>query len=124
MKEPYHRVGSERTMLHRVIWEEANGPIPEGMSIDHINGDTKDNRLENLRCVTHSDNLKNCRRRPDNKSGVTGVRWEKERSKWAVQVRSQGKAIYLGRYTDWFDAVCARMSANNTYGFHANHGRR
>ena len=111
-------------MLHRVVWEEANGPIPDGMEVDHINGDTKDNRLENLRIVTHSDNLKNTKIRTDNKTGVVGVRWDKWRSKWAVQITSQGKMKPLGRYTDFFEAVCARMSANNRYGFHPNHGRR
>lgn len=124
MKEPYHRVGSDRKMLHRVVWEEANGPIPEGLDIDHINGDTRDNRLSNLRVVTHSDNLKNCKRRTDNKSGVTGVRWDKVRSKWAVQITSQGNKLALGRFDDWFEAVCARKSADNYYGFHENHGRR
>ena len=124
MIEPYHRVGSKRTMFHRVVWEEANGPIPDGMEVDHINGDTKDNRLENLRIVTHSDNLKNSKIRTDNKSGVVGVRWDKWRSKWAVQITSQGKMKPLGRYTDFFEAVCVRMSANNIYGYHPNHGRR
>lgn len=44
---------------HRVIWTYFNGEIPDGMQIDHINGDKKDNRLENLRCVTPYENTHN-----------------------------------------------------------------
>ena len=38
---------------HRVVWEEANGPIPEGMVVHHRNGDRYDNRLENLELLSH-----------------------------------------------------------------------
>lgn len=42
---------------HRAIWEAANGPIPPGMQINHINGIKHDNRLENLEVVTPSENI-------------------------------------------------------------------
>lgn len=37
---------------HRALWVEANGPIPVGFDIHHINGDTQDNRLDNLECLS------------------------------------------------------------------------
>src|SRR3990167_9117905 len=43
-----------RGFLHRHVWEDANGPIPEDCEIHHINHDTADNRLENLECCTRS----------------------------------------------------------------------
>ena len=45
--------------VHRLVWETFNGEIPEGMEIDHINTIKTDNRLENLRCVTHKENCNN-----------------------------------------------------------------
>lgn len=46
-------------MAHRIIWETLKGEIPDGYEIDHINTIRDDNRLENLRCVTHKENINN-----------------------------------------------------------------
>ena len=42
--------------VHRFIWEAFNGPIPNGMTIDHISGDKTDNRLSNLQLLTPGEN--------------------------------------------------------------------
>lgn len=57
----------------RIVWFLFNGPIPEGMVIDHLNGDPWDNRIENLECKTQKQNMQNQRKRLTNKSGITGV---------------------------------------------------
>jgi len=44
--------------IHRLVYETFNGPIPDGMKIDHIDGDRSNNALSNLRLVTQSDNMK------------------------------------------------------------------
>ncbi len=108
--------------LHRRAWEQVNGPIPEGMQIDHINGDRYDNSPSNLRLVSQQENNKNKAVYRNNTAGITGLTLD--RGKWKAQVKVSGKLLNLGRYADWFEAVCARMSANNLYGFHENHGRR
>ncbi len=109
---------------HRVVWEQANGPIPDGFMVDHINGDGRDNRLVNLRLVDHSDNAKNAKRYSTNKSGVTGVSWDTAGRKWMASICSRGKREVLGRFDTLFDAACSRKSAEVRYNFHANHGRR
>lgn len=43
--------------VHRVLWETAHGPIPQGLEVDHINLDKSDNRIENLRLLSHRDNI-------------------------------------------------------------------
>jgi hypothetical protein len=42
---------------HRIIYETLVGEIPKGYEIDHINGDRHDNNINNLRIVTHSQNM-------------------------------------------------------------------
>jgi hypothetical protein len=52
--------------LHIVTWVTYNGPVPDGLEIDHINVDKGDNRLSNLQLVTHRQNLINARRQLGN----------------------------------------------------------
>lgn len=120
----YARRNYELIAQHRYVWEKANGQIPEGWEIDHIDGDRLNNNLDNLRAVPPNENKRNLKKLEINTSGVTGVSWDKGTSKWRAYLHLDSKRKYLGVHTDWFEAVCARMSANNLYGFHENHGRR
>jgi hypothetical protein len=45
-------------LVHRLVWESVNGEIPAGYEINHKNGNKRDNRIENLECVTPSQNVK------------------------------------------------------------------
>jgi len=66
-------VDYEYFLVHRIVWEMFNPPLKDGENIDHKNGDSSDNRISNLRVVSHAENMRNCRQRVDNKTGVTGV---------------------------------------------------
>ena len=56
------RIDDKIQYAHRIIWEMHNGSIPEGFEIDHINRDTEDNRLANLRLVSIAGNRRNTKR--------------------------------------------------------------
>ncbi len=96
------RIDGKRQYAHRVVWESAFGPIPDGMQIDHINGETKDNRLENLRCVTRQQNQYN-------RACTNGFTWDKLRGKWKAQIKHNYKNIFLGRYDNIIDARAAYL---------------
>lgn len=55
----YISVNNKKEEEHRFIWEAFNGEIPEGMEVDHINTIRTDNRLDNLRLVSSSENKRN-----------------------------------------------------------------
>lgn len=51
------RINGKRVPSHRVVWEKANGPIPKGYEIHHVDGDGKNNCLENLVLLTHAEHM-------------------------------------------------------------------
>jgi len=107
---------------HRLAFLYMTGEMPVNQ-VDHINGVRDDNKWANLRHATHSINSKNRRKDKTNKSGVTGVHWNKRDERWQSNIRINWELLFLGYFTDWFEAVCARKSAETKYGFHINHGR-
>lgn len=86
---------------HRVIWEMHNGPIPEGYEIDHINRDRADNRIENLRLVTRSQNHHN--------KDEVGFSWDSGRGKYRVRPRLNGRRFSLGSFDNVIDARAAYL---------------
>ena len=52
--------------LHNVVWETHNGPVPEGLEIDHIDMDKSNNRITNLRLLSHGDNIRAAREKLGN----------------------------------------------------------
>jgi hypothetical protein len=82
--------------VHRLVWTyHGNDPVD---FIDHINGDVLDNRIENLRAATHSQNCMNTRLRSDNTSGIKGVRWSKLKQKWIGTVGINYKNYCAGEF--------------------------
>lgn len=112
----------EHYLIHRLIWLYTYGEWPT--EIDHINHIRDDNRIENLREVTRKENGKNQSMKSNNKSGINGVHWHKRDKKWVSRIKVNNKLIELGRFKDKFEAICRRLSANNKYYFHKNHGGR
>lgn len=93
-------------------------PNRDGLSVDHISGNTLDNRKCNLRLCTQAENSCNCRLRKDNTSGYKGVikRISKTgKIKYAAYIGYNYKHIYLGEYVSLDDAVFARKQAEIKY---------
>jgi len=106
---------------HRIAWFLYYG-FEASKDLDHINHDRTDNRIDNLREVTKSENSRNASKRVDNSSGFTGVAWIKRNRKWHAKIWLFGKYKHLGYHTTIVDAVCARIKANRVNNFHENHG--
>jgi hypothetical protein len=107
-------------MAHRIIWKIVHGYDPPE-EIDHINGDRSDNRIENLRLASRSDNTRNTRRKKSNTSGCTGVHPCKRY--WVATIRVGSRQVELGYFRDKDLAIKCRKDAERKYGYHPNHGR-
>ena len=105
----------------RLAWAVGNGPIPQGMEVDHINGNSLDNRIANLRLVTSAANKRNFSLRKDNKSGYPGVKLSKS-GKYVARAGACGR-VWLGAHDTFEAAVAAKREWERQNGFHENHGR-
>jgi hypothetical protein len=89
--------------------------LPDSIVVDHINHDGLDNRRENIRSCTNSQNLMNKRITSKNKSGFVGVAWRERDKMWRAHIGFNGKYIHLGHFKNIEDAVCARKEAEVKY---------
>lgn len=110
-----------RFKAHRVAWAIYHGKWPSN-EIDHINHDTSDNRIDNLRDVPRSENLKNRPAQKNNQSGFVGVRWNRHIARWTAFIGVSNDTIYLGSFSTAQDAINARVMAEKQFGFHPNGG--
>ena len=112
-------------MAHRLAWLFVHGEMPTDQ-IDHIDGDKANNRIINLRQATGSENLRNIKRLPRNKSGFKGVVWHVLNKKWMAACRMNGKKVHLGYYKDPEEASRVYLEfAKKCHGefFHENPNR-
>lgn len=83
--------------LHRVIWIMHNGTIPPNTEVDHIDQDRGNNKIENLRLSTKSENLMNSKMRVNNTTGAKGV-VKRPSGMYAARIDLKGKRLNLGTY--------------------------
>ena len=96
--------------MHREIMN-----TPKGFDTDHINHDTLDNRKQNLRVATRSQNTINTPKYINNSSGFKGVSFHKGNKKWRVQITKDYNPISLGYFTDKEEAALAYNEAAKKY---------
>lgn len=84
---------------------------PDDMHTDHINHNGLDNRRENLRVCTSSQNMMNRLKHSNNTSGFKGVSFHSRDKKWQAGIRLNTKRIHLGYFTDKLSAIMAYREA-------------
>lgn len=89
------RIDGKKYKAHRVAFLMETGRWPA--FIDHINGDTSDNRMSNLRECTHAQNLQNMRVNPRSAAGVKGIR-ATEFGTFEVRIQKDWKRIQVGTF--------------------------
>lgn len=104
-------------LTHRIIWKMVYGEDP--IEIDHIDGNPKNNKIDNLRSVGRFEQTRNAKVRSDNTSGHAGIHWDRSRQKWTVSISDR----YAGRFENLDEAVAFRRRAERDHGYHPNHGR-
>lgn len=113
------QVDGRRKQVHRVVWEAINGPIADGMVIDHICHTRDCVRPDHLREVTRqANNEYKAGPYKNNSSGVRGVCWDSRQCKWKVQVCVRGKKHHGGYFDDL--AKAARVAAEMRILLHEN----
>ena len=117
----YINVGGKMRLTHRIIWEMCNGPIPDGMLVDHIDNDATNNRLSNLRLATKSQNGMNRGANKGSLSGLKGVWQDKRDGAWQADITVNRKKIGLGRHLTKGLAAAAYAKASIRY--HADFAR-
>lgn len=107
-----HTMGRARLIAHCFI------PNPEGKpTIDHINRDRTDDRVENLRWATHSEQNQNqVYMVRTNTSGVRGVSWHRQGAKWQVKIMVDGTLLHLGLFDNIRDAEAAYRAKRRELG--------
>ena len=96
-KDSYYQIKIDGKVYksHRLIFLYHHGYLPE--FVDHIDGDKANNKIENLRAVTQSQNSMNIKPRAES-SQYKGVSWNRNVNKWEAQITINGKQTHLGYF--------------------------
>lgn len=99
-------VAGKLRLAHRVIWKMTHGEDPK-LFLDHINGDIRDNRPENLREVSHTQNMFNKKTYKSSSTGIKGVHHRKDNGMWRAYVVADGKRLNIGQFPTKEEAQAA-----------------
>lgn len=95
----------KKVFLHRFLMGLEEEEFSIYKVVDHINGNSLDNRLSNLRICSHRENAQNCR----TSSKVVGVSWLKYNKKWTARIMINYRGVHLGNFDTYEEAVIARL---------------
>ena len=101
----YYYLGQLRIVrFHRIV-----AHAKPGQWVDHRDKNRANNRKQNLRCCSYSENNRNRGLYSTNTSGVAGISFDKKRNRWAASITYNSKRIFIGRFRDKEDAIIARL---------------
>ena len=103
-------IDGRKYLAHRLAWLWMTGDWPQH-GIDHINGTGTDNRWENLRSATVSQNAANRGVQANSRSGIKGVWFDRSRGLWTAMIAVRGRRYSLGRHPTKEAAAAAYSDA-------------
>lgn len=106
-------IGRRHYQAHRVSYEMANGPIPEGMQVDHRCRNRACVNPRHLRLATNKQNNENLGVQRNSRSGVRGVSWNTRNSRWEARVEHDGRKYFGGYHTTIEEAKAAAIELRN-----------
>ena len=109
---PMAWINGGNVLLHHLVLPSK---YKEGLLVDHINRDTRDNRKENLRYVSRFESGINRGNMSDNKSGHKGVFYRKDKRRWVANISINGTRKQLGSFMTKKEAIKARVKAEEKY---------
>jgi len=113
----YHIAINRKIYLsHRLAWLYVFGYFSEN-NIDHINRNSEDNRIENLREVTQQCNMRNTGNWKNNMSGVKGVSWNSKNKIWYATITINRRNKVVGRFDSFDEAAAHRLAAEQCLGW-------
>lgn len=112
----YWRIGLDRGsyLAHRLAWLFAYGDWP-AHEIDHRNGVRSDNRVENLRSATKTENMRNRGLHRNSTTGVSGVHFDARKQRYRARIKIGGANKSLGFFKSLDDAAAARQRAEQEH---------
>lgn len=116
----YHYMDGRNYPLHRLAILYVTGKMPIN-DVDHINMDRSDNRYENLRECSRSENMMNTKAHKDSRLGIKNVFYRPDTQKYSVRISVNGKYKSYGCYDDIELAELVAIEARNK--FHGEYAR-
>lgn len=108
-------------LAHRLAWLYVYGCFPSS-HLDHINGDTTDNRISNLREATSKQNQENRKLQKNNKTGYRGVIFRPSSGRYLAYVKHHREQIFLGSFATAEEASAAVKTKQDELYTHHNTG--
>ncbi len=98
--------------VHKLVYETFFGAVPKGHDINHIDGNPLNNRLDNLECITHRQNLQCQNKRRNSNTGESNILFDKIRNKYKVDFKINNVYTHFGRYNTLKEAIKIRNMVN------------